>query len=110
VIVSVGSLFGEWLGINQFLGSLWFWIGHQGWEYLDLGRLWQILLAIGLVFWVYLIFRGIAPARNNPEEREIASLFLYAAIAFLSSRDVLQQYDPLFHRRCLAILDHPSLG
>jgi nitric oxide reductase subunit B len=81
VIVSVGSLFGEWLGINQLLGSLWFWIGHQGWEYLDLGRLWQILLAVGLVFWVFLLFRGIAPARKNPQEREIASLFLYAAIA-----------------------------
>jgi nitric oxide reductase subunit B len=81
VIVSVGSLFGEWLGINQFLGNLWFWIGHQGWEYLDLGRLWQILLAVGLVFWVYLLFRGIAPARDNPKEREIASLFLYASIA-----------------------------
>jgi nitric oxide reductase subunit B len=48
---------------------------------LDLGRLWQILLAVGLVFWVYLLFRGIAPARKNSEQREIASLFLYAAIA-----------------------------
>ncbi len=81
VIVTIGSLFGEWLGINQLLGSLWFWIGHQGWEYLDLGRLWQILLAVGLVFWVFLLFRGIAPARKKPEEREMASLFLYAAIA-----------------------------
>lgn len=81
VIVSVGSLFGEWLGINNLLGSLWFWIGHQGWEYLDLGRLWQILLAVGLAFWVFLLFRGIAPARKKIEEREIASLFLYAAIA-----------------------------
>jgi nitric oxide reductase subunit B len=81
VIVSVGSLFGEWLGINNLLGNLWFWIGHQGWEYLDLGRLWQILLAVGLVFWVYLLFRGIALAMKNPQEREIASLFLYAAIA-----------------------------
>ena len=81
LIVSVGSLFGEWLGINQLLGSLWFWMGHQGWEYLDLGRLWQMLLAVGLAFWVYLLFRGIAPARRHPEHREVASLFLYAAIA-----------------------------
>lgn len=81
LIVCIGSLLGEWAGINQLLGSLWFWIGHQGWEYLDLGRLWQILLALGLVLWVYLLFRGIAPARNNPEQREVASLFLYAAIA-----------------------------
>jgi nitric oxide reductase subunit B len=81
LVVSVGSLFGEWLGINQLLGNLWFWIGHQGWEYLDLGRLWQMLLAVGLAFWVYLLFRGIAPARKKAEEREVASLFLYAAIA-----------------------------
>ena len=81
LIVSIGSLFGEWLGINQLLGSLWFWIGHQGWEYLELGRLWQMLLALGLAFWVYLLFRGIATARNHPEHREVASMFLYAAIA-----------------------------
>ena len=81
VLVVGGSLFGEILGINQLLGRLWFWFGHQGWEYLDLGRAWQILLAIGLVFWVFLLFRAIAPARKDPERSEIASLFLYAAIA-----------------------------
>ena len=77
----MGSLLGEWLGINQLLGDLWFWVGHQGWEYLELGRAWQVLLAAGLLFWLVLLFRGIAPARRDPESREIASLFLYAAIA-----------------------------
>jgi nitric oxide reductase subunit B len=81
VLVVVASLCGEILGINQLLGKFWFWFGHQGWEYLDLGRGWQILLAIGLVFWVFLLFRAIAPARKNRESQEIASLFLYAAIA-----------------------------
>jgi nitric oxide reductase subunit B len=81
VFVAVGSLLGEWLGLNQLLGGLWFWFGHQGWEYLELGRAWQVLLAAGLLFWLVLLFRGIAPARRDPESREIASLFLYAAIA-----------------------------
>lgn len=81
LIVVVGSLFGEILGINQLLGKYWFWFGHQGWEYLDLGRAWQILLAIGLAFWVFLLFRAIAPARQDRERQEISSLFLYAAIA-----------------------------
>lgn len=81
VIVAVGSLLGEILGINNLLGRLWFWLGHQGWEYLDLGRLWQVLLAVGLVFWLVLLFRAIAPARKDPERKEISSLFLYAAVA-----------------------------
>ncbi len=81
VLVVVGSLVGEVLGINQLLGKLWFWFGHQGWEYLDLGRAWQIMLAAGLAGWVVLLFRAIAPARGDNEQREISSLFLYAAVA-----------------------------
>ena len=38
VAVVVGSLAGEWLGIQQKLGNLWFWLGSQGYEYVDLGR------------------------------------------------------------------------
>lgn len=81
VAVVAGSLLGEALGVYDRLGSLWFWLGHQGWEYLDLGRLWQILLAVGLVGWLVLLFRTIAPARRDPERRELAALFLYAAAA-----------------------------
>ena len=81
VIVVVGSLFGEMLGLNQLLADWWFWFGHQGWEYLELGRAWQILLAVGLVFWLILLFRGVAPSRKDPDRREIGSLFLYAALA-----------------------------
>jgi nitric oxide reductase subunit B len=81
VIVVFGSLLGEMFGVYQLLGKLWFWFGHQGWEYLDLGRAWQILLAIGLIIWMVLIFRGVGPARKDPEEREISTLFLLAALA-----------------------------
>jgi nitric oxide reductase subunit B len=81
LIVALGSLLGEMFGVFQLLGKFWFWFGHQGWEYLDLGRGWQVLLAIGLVIWVILIFRGIEPARRDSEQREISTLFLYAALA-----------------------------
>jgi nitric oxide reductase subunit B len=69
------------LGVYQLLGNLWFWFGHQGWEYLDLGRAWQVLLAIGLIFWLALIVRGIGHSRKDPAEREISILFLLAALA-----------------------------
>src|SRR5215813_723386 len=58
VIVVVGSLFGEFAGIQGLIRNPWF--GHQGLEYLDLGRLWQVLLTVGLCFWVLIIYRGIS--------------------------------------------------
>ncbi len=80
-IVVFGSLFGEYLGINDGLGSLWFWFGHQGSEYLDLGRFWQILLAAGLVLWLILMFRALRPALRRPGQGDLAPLFLYVAVA-----------------------------
>jgi len=80
-VVVFGSLAGEWLGINDRLGSLWFWLGHQGFEYLDLGRFWQVLLAVGLVGWLVLMYRALRPAIRDPRRSELASLFLYAAAA-----------------------------
>jgi nitric oxide reductase subunit B len=52
ILVVGGSLAGEWLGIQQRLGNMWFWFGSQGYEYVDLGRVWQILLFVGLVLWL----------------------------------------------------------
>jgi nitric oxide reductase subunit B len=80
VAVVAGSLLGEFLGINQLLGDLWFWFGHQGWEYLDLGRGWQVLLALGLVLWAFLLFRGLGSAMRDPERREISWLFMLSAL------------------------------
>ncbi|HET6374118.1 MAG TPA: cbb3-type cytochrome c oxidase subunit I, partial [Candidatus Polarisedimenticolia bacterium] len=81
LVVVLGSLLGEWLGINDRLGELWFWLGHQGSEYLDLGRFWQLLLAVGLVLWLVLMFRALRPAMRSFERSEMASLFLYSASA-----------------------------
>jgi nitric oxide reductase subunit B len=81
LIVVLGSLLGEWLGINDRLGDLWFWLGHQGSEYLDLGRLWQVLLAAALVLWLVLMFRALRPAMKIAGRSELASLFLYSAAA-----------------------------
>src|SRR5688572_14213274 len=82
LIVVLGSLSGEWLGIKQHLGDYWFWLGSQGYEYVDLGRLWQILLFVGLVFWLALMWRSLRPAlqRQSPD-RSLLLLFLIASIA-----------------------------
>jgi nitric oxide reductase subunit B len=81
VIVVVGSLLGEWAGMRQLLPKLWFWFGDQGWEYLELGRAWQMLLAVALLFWFGLLLRALAPGLRDAERREIDILFLCAALA-----------------------------
>ncbi len=78
-VVILGSLAGEFFGARQMMGRLWFWFGNQGWEYLEIGRGWQILLAAGLLFWVALLVRAVGPALRDPRQKEIAWLFLIAA-------------------------------
>jgi nitric oxide reductase subunit B len=81
VVLVVGSLLGELLGIHQVFGQLWSWFGHQGWEFLELGRFWQIILVIGFSFWIWLLYRAIAPAIKDPERKEVALLFMGGAAA-----------------------------
>jgi nitric oxide reductase subunit B len=80
-VVVFGSLFGEAAGIGGKLGKLWFWFGHQGSEYLDLGRFWQVLLAVGLLFWLFLMFRAVRPAIKRGDQGELPALFILAAVA-----------------------------
>jgi nitric oxide reductase subunit B len=82
VLVVGGSLAGEWMGIEQKLGNLWFWFGSQGYEYVDLGRFWQILLFVGLVLWLVLMVRALRPALvRDSESRPLMILFLISSIA-----------------------------
>jgi nitric oxide reductase subunit B len=81
-VVIGGSLLGEWLGISQQLGHWWFWLGNQGWEYLELGRLWQYLLVAGLLVWFALLWKLMRPsALAEPASKPIVKMFLVAALA-----------------------------
>lgn len=86
VTVAVGSLVGEVLGIKGLLGEAWFWLGHQGWEYLELGRLWQILLFGGLIFWLVVVYRGVAPilagsAKLGTDEGDRKALIVFYVLS-----------------------------
>jgi nitric oxide reductase subunit B len=80
-VVVFGSLIGEWLGIFGMMGGMWTWFGNQGFEYLDLGRFWQILLSIGLFFWVAILFRGLRGRLRNEHVANMPWLFFFAALA-----------------------------
>jgi len=81
-LVIFGSLLGEWAGMEQLLGGWWFWLGNQGWEYLELGRVWQILLIAGLFAWFALVWSLVRPrALSNSAAQPIVRMFLVAALA-----------------------------
>jgi nitric oxide reductase subunit B len=83
LVVVAGSMVGQWLSIKQMLpDSLWFWFGHSGYEYIDLGRAWQVALLIGLLLWLGLMARGIVPAlRQGGDQKPILTLLFVATIA-----------------------------
>ncbi|MFZ4741489.1 MAG: nitric-oxide reductase large subunit [Bacteroidales bacterium] len=83
LIVVLGSMAGEWMGIMQKLGLIDnFYFGHQGYEYIDLGRFWQILLFGGLLIWLFLMIRALLPAlKVKSESKNLLILFTISSIA-----------------------------
>ncbi|REJ65734.1 MAG: nitric-oxide reductase large subunit [Planctomycetota bacterium] len=76
LVVVVGSLAGQWLSVhNQMTDTVSFYFGHQGYEYVDLGRFWQILLMIGLLLWLVLMLRVLQPAlRQTGHQKQLVAL------------------------------------
>lgn len=83
LVIVIGSLIGQWLGVMQKLGLISnFWFGHQGYEYVDLGRFWQLFLFVGLIIWLLLMGRAIWPAlKQKSESRNLLILFLISTVA-----------------------------
>lgn len=98
IIVVMGSMIGEWSHILGWVDSHWWLFGHFGWEYIELGKFWQILFIVGMVLWVIILCRGFLPAiRNkvqvNHDKRHLLTLLFVGAIAI-----------PLFYLASLFIM------
>ena len=81
IALVVGSTATSWLGTLQRAGVDWsFWIGNQGLEFTSMGRVWQIVLFVGLMLWLLLMGRALWPALKRPSETRclIAMVFLSA--------------------------------
>lgn len=83
LLVAVGSLLGEVLGIKGMLGDWWFWFGHQGWEFLELGRVWQILLFVGLIFWLVIVYRAVGGHLKSHKDEFSSLIWFYVFSAVL---------------------------
>lgn len=83
LVVVVGSLTGQWLSIqNQMSDTVSFYFGHQGYEYVDLGRVWQLGLMAGLLLWLFLMIRALWPALRQPgEQKQLVALLAVSTAA-----------------------------
>ena len=83
LIIVVGAFAGQWFAVMQKLGlANNFWFGHQGWEYVDIGRFWQVFLFIGLMLWLALMGRALWPALKRKDEMSsIVGLMFLSTVA-----------------------------
>ncbi|MDT4986789.1 MAG: nitric oxide reductase subunit, partial [Micromonosporaceae bacterium] len=80
-LVVFGSLIGEGLDIHGWLSRALHAFGMQGWEYLDLGRVWQVLLTLGLFCWAFMLFRGLRGALGRQSRINLPRLFFFTGLA-----------------------------
>jgi nitric oxide reductase subunit B len=83
VAVVLGSLLGQVLAINGQLdeNGVW-WFGHSGYEYIDLGRIYQLALMAGLCLWVFLVTRALWPAlRRRDVQRPLIVMLVVSTVA-----------------------------
>ena len=98
VIAVLGSLTGEWLALTGRMTdpAMVYWFGHQGYEFLDMGRFWQLLIFVGLLLWLALMARCIVPAiRANRADKHLLILLLVssAGIGLLFGAGFLYERD-----------------
>jgi len=79
-ILVAGSLLGMVLGPKGLLGDWWYMLGHQGWEYVDLGKLYQGLLMVIFVLWGIVVYRGVKPAFIKGQPWNLPNWILYSVI------------------------------
>jgi len=79
-ILVAGSLLGMTLGPLGLMGSLWYWLGHQGWEFVDFGKAYQILLMGIFALWIVVVYRGLRPAFVKGEAWSLPKWIMYSVI------------------------------
>ncbi len=98
VVVVVGALSGTWAGVMGKFGGDGFLFGHQGYEYIELGRVWQVALIAGMLLWLVLVYRAIRPALKAEQDRGgLTHLLLYASVSIPVFYSVGLFYTPGTH-------------
>lgn len=83
VILVAGSFAGMLLGPKGVFGKNWYWFGHQGWEYVELGKLWQIILGVVFIIWATTIYRGIKLVMKLKQPWALPNWLVYTTFSII---------------------------
>jgi len=87
LIVATGSLVGIYLGQSGILtGKTAYWFGSQGWEFMEMGRLFQLILLAAFALWITIIYRGVKPWLTKKNMWSVPAWLFYGSgimVAFL---------------------------
>lgn len=80
LVLAGGSLAGMVFGPKGIFGSWWHLLGHQGWEYVDLGKIYQGLLMAIFILWGVVVYRGVKPAFIKKEPWNLPNWIFYSVV------------------------------
>lgn len=83
ILLVAGAFTGMFLGPHVLLGDKWYWLGHQGWEYVELGKLWQIILGIVFIIWAVTLYRGIKPIMKLSQPWALPNWLVYSTFSII---------------------------
>ena len=75
-----GSLVGMFMGPKGLLGEWWYEFGHQGWEFVDFGKVFQALLMGIFILWGVIVYRGVRPAFIKGQPWNLPNWIIYSVI------------------------------
>lgn len=83
LIIGLGSFVGLYAGPKNLLGEMSRWLGHQGWEFVELGRFYQYLLMGVFVLWAWIVYRGVKPALVRRQPWALPNWMLYSVVSIM---------------------------
>jgi nitric oxide reductase subunit B len=80
LVVAVGGALGIPLGVHGFLkeSGLWLWLCLQGWEFMQIGVLYQYILYAAFVVWLVIVARGLWPVLRQKQTWSLPNWMVYA--------------------------------
>ena len=83
VLLVAGSMAGLFLGPKGIIDKNWYWFGHQGWEYVEPGKIWQGILGVVFIIWAVTLYRGIKPVMKLKQPWALPNWLAYATFSII---------------------------